>query len=58
MLAPIALYPDQLLTQVLMASTYPLQIVEAHRWWTAASIPSNQADCRSCREACTKQRRE
>ncbi len=32
MLAPIALYPDQLLTQILMASTYPLQIVEAQRW--------------------------
>jgi hypothetical protein len=32
MLAPIALYPDALVTQVLMASTYPLQIVEAARW--------------------------
>jgi hypothetical protein len=32
LLAPIALYPDQLLTQLLMASTYPLQIVEASRW--------------------------
>ncbi|MGH7056451.1 MAG: DUF3300 domain-containing protein, partial [Acetobacteraceae bacterium] len=32
LLAPIALYPDQLLTQVLMAATYPLQIVEAERW--------------------------
>ncbi|MGH7085376.1 MAG: DUF3300 domain-containing protein, partial [Acetobacteraceae bacterium] len=32
MLAPIALYPDSLLTQVLMAATYPLQIVEASRW--------------------------
>jgi hypothetical protein len=32
MLAPIALYPDGLLSQVLMASTYPLQIVEAERW--------------------------
>src|ERR1700677_2947781 len=27
LLAPIALYPDELLTQVLMASTYPLQVV-------------------------------
>jgi len=27
MLAPIALYPDDLLTQILMASTYPLEIV-------------------------------
>jgi uncharacterized protein DUF3300 len=32
MLAPIALYPDQLLAQVLMASTYPSQIAEAARW--------------------------
>jgi hypothetical protein len=32
MLAPIALYPDALLSQVLMASTYPLEIVEAARW--------------------------
>jgi len=32
MLAPIALYPDALLSQVLMASTYPLDIVEAARW--------------------------
>jgi len=32
MLAPIALYPDDLLTQLLMASTYPLEIVQAARW--------------------------
>ena len=32
MLASIALYPDALLSQVLMASTYPLEIVEADRW--------------------------
>lgn len=32
MLAPIALYPDALLSQVLIASTYPLEIVEAARW--------------------------
>jgi Protein of unknown function (DUF3300) len=32
MVAPIALYPDPLLVQVLMASTYPLEIVEAARW--------------------------
>ena len=30
--APVALYPDVLLTQVLMASAFPLQIVEAYRW--------------------------
>src|SRR5947208_17185703 len=32
MVAPIALYPDSLLTQMLMASTYPLEIVQADRW--------------------------
>jgi hypothetical protein len=32
MLAPIALYPDPLLSQVLMAATYPLEVVEADRW--------------------------
>jgi hypothetical protein len=32
LLAPIALYPDNLLAQTLMASTYPLEIVEAARW--------------------------
>jgi hypothetical protein len=32
MLAPIALYPDPLLTQVLIAATYPLEVVQADRW--------------------------
>lgn len=32
LLAPIALYPDALVAQVLMAATYPLAIVEAQRW--------------------------
>jgi Protein of unknown function (DUF3300) len=32
LLAPIALYPDILLSQILMASTYPLEVVEADRW--------------------------
>src|SRR5580704_5173994 len=40
MLAPIALYPDQLVSQILMASTFPLQIVEAARW---LDNPSNAA---------------
>ncbi len=30
--APIALYPDSLLAQILMASTYPLEVVQAGRW--------------------------
>jgi Protein of unknown function (DUF3300) len=32
LLAPIALYPDPLLSQVLIASTYPLEVVQAERW--------------------------
>lgn len=32
LLAPIALYPDSLLSQMFMAATYPLEIVEADRW--------------------------
>jgi hypothetical protein len=35
MLAPIALYPDALLSQVLMASTYPVEVIEAARWSSA-----------------------
>lgn len=32
MLAPIALYPDTVLSHVLIASTYPLEIIKANRW--------------------------
>jgi hypothetical protein len=32
LVAPIALYPDPLLSQVLVASTYPLEVVEAEQW--------------------------
>ena len=32
LLAPVALYPDNLLSQFLMAATYPLEVVEADRW--------------------------
>jgi hypothetical protein len=32
LLAPIALFPDDLLMQMLMAATYPLEIVQAKRW--------------------------
>jgi hypothetical protein len=32
LVAPIALYPDALVAQVLAASTYPAEIVEADRW--------------------------
>jgi hypothetical protein len=32
LVAPIALYPDPLVAQVLMASTYPLEVAEASNW--------------------------
>ena len=32
LVAPVALYPDMLLSQVLAASTYPLEITEAQQW--------------------------
>src|ERR1035441_7875591 len=34
LVAPIALYPDPLLGQILAASTYPLEIAEAEQWLT------------------------
>jgi hypothetical protein len=32
LVAPIALYPDPLISQILVAATYPLEIVEANQW--------------------------
>src|SRR5262252_7520742 len=32
LVAPIALYPDNLLSQVLVASTYPLEIIQLEQW--------------------------
>src|SRR4051794_18354253 len=37
LVAPIALYPDALVAQILAASTYPAQVVEADRWMQANS---------------------
>jgi hypothetical protein len=37
LVAPIALYPDALVAQILAASTYPTQIVEAERWMQSHS---------------------
>jgi hypothetical protein len=31
-LSPVALYPDSVLTHLLIASTYPLDVIQAHRW--------------------------
>ncbi len=44
MLAPVALYPDGLLSQILMAASYPLEVVEAQRWTLAnPSVTGNAA---------------
>ena len=32
LVAPIALYPDELLAQILAASTYPLEIIQLEQW--------------------------
>ncbi len=42
LLAPIALYPDSLLTQVLMAATYPAQVAEAVDW--SKAHPNDKGD--------------
>ncbi|ARD45653.1 DUF3300 domain-containing protein [Colwellia sp. PAMC 21821] len=43
MLAPIALYPDTLLTHILIATTYPIEVVDAERWLSKNSQLSAQA---------------
>jgi hypothetical protein len=40
LVAPIALYPDPLLSQILVASTYPLEIVQLHQWMQKNSTMS------------------
>src|SRR5271167_1223760 len=32
LVAPIALYPDPLLSQIMVAATYPLEVVQASQW--------------------------
>jgi len=44
LLAPIALYPDALLAQILMAATYPLEIVKADRWLQYPAHANLQGD--------------
>ena len=44
LLASIALYPDELLTQLLMASTFPLEVVAAARWVEAPAHKSLTGD--------------
>lgn len=43
LVAPIALYPDPLVSQVLMASTYPLEVAEAYNWQKSNSRLSGSA---------------
>jgi hypothetical protein len=51
LVAPIALYPDALLAQVLMASTYPLEVVQADRFAKAnASLKDDKLDAALAKE--------
>ncbi len=43
LVAPVALYPDALLAQVLAASTYPLEVVEAQQWLQQNAALPNRA---------------
>jgi hypothetical protein len=43
LIAPIALYPDPLLGQMLVASTYPIEVVEASQWLQRNRSLSGQA---------------
>jgi hypothetical protein len=43
LVAPIALYPDQLIAQILAAATYPMQITEADRWRQSMGYASPEA---------------
>ncbi len=43
LVAPIALYPDSLLSQILMASTYPLELVAGARWSQANPTATGDA---------------
>ena len=43
LVAPMALYPDGLVSQVLMAATYPLEIVEAARFMKANPVLKGNA---------------
>jgi hypothetical protein len=43
LVAPIALYPDNLVAQILAASTYPQQVADADRWlWAQGNVPPEQ----------------
>ena len=42
LVAPVALYPDGLLSEVLIASTYPLEVVEAQQWLQNSTLRGTQ----------------
>ena len=58
LVAPIALYPDSVLSQVLMASTYPLEIVHAARWVKANPNVKGDAAVKAVREPALGRQRE
>ena len=43
LVAPIALYPDALVAQILTASTYPEQVMEANDWAHRTNLPPQQS---------------
>ena len=47
MVAPIALYPDSLLSQILMAATYPADVAEAAKWSKANPKASGEEAVKS-----------
>src|SRR5580765_4451246 len=53
LVAPIALYPDELLAQVLVASTYPLELIQLHQW--LQKHPELAKDQKKLAEAVAKQ---
>ena len=53
LVAPIALYPDNLLSQTLVASTYPLEIIQLQQW--LEKNPNLGKDQKKLSEAVQKQ---
>ena len=51
LVAPIALYPDALLAQVLTASTYPLEVVMAARWSEKIQISKARLSKMRCKKS-------
>ena len=58
LVAPIALYPDELLANVLAASTYPLEVVQADRWLKAEQDLEGRCVEEGGREAILGQQRQ